>query len=85
MIPEAAVEAAAKWMHDNDCRSALHSGFPADFECYDWMDEARELLEAAAPFIAAQAWDKCAGNLVYDDGTRVELVSNANPYREATR
>ncbi len=53
VIPAEAVEVAAKWMHDNDCRSALHSGFPADFECYDWMEEARELLEAAAPHMRA--------------------------------
>ena len=49
MIPAKAVEVAAKWLHDNNCRSALHSGFPADIECYDWKDEAKELLEAAAP------------------------------------
>ena len=54
MIPNEAVEAAAKWLHDNDCRSALHSGFPADIECYDWLVEAKELLEAAAPIIRAE-------------------------------
>lgn len=59
-IPAEAVEAAAKWLHDNNCRSALHSGFPADFECYDWMDEAKELLEAAAPYMLAGAWSEGA-------------------------
>lgn len=54
-IPDAAVEAAAKWLHDNDCRSAVHSGHPADFECYDWLDEAKELLEAAAPHMLGDA------------------------------
>lgn len=54
MIPEAAVEAAAKWLHDNDCRSAVHSGFPADSECYDWLDEAKDLLEAALPHVLAE-------------------------------
>jgi hypothetical protein len=49
VIPEAAVNVAAKWLHDHDCRSAVHAGHPADFECYGWLDEARELLEAAAP------------------------------------
>ena len=58
MIPEAAVEAAARWLHDHDCRSALHSGFPADIECYDWLDEARELLGAAGPHIHRTAWNE---------------------------
>ena len=53
VIPEAALEAAAKWLHDIDCRSAVHSGHPADFECYDWLDEARELLEVAVPHMLA--------------------------------
>lgn len=51
MIPVEAVEAAAKWLHDNNCRSALHSGLPADIECYDWIEEARELLEVIAPLL----------------------------------
>lgn len=59
-IPEAAVRVTAKWLHDIDCRSAAHSGHPADFECYDWLDEARELLEVAAPFIAAAALEDAA-------------------------
>lgn len=57
VIPDDAVEAAARWLHDYNCRSALHSGFPADEECYGWMDEARELLEAAAPHL--QPDDSC--------------------------
>ncbi len=56
VIPDAAVEAAAKWLHDNDCRLAVHSGHPADFECYDWLDEARLILVAAAPHMLAQAY-----------------------------
>lgn len=55
MIPDAAVEAAAKWLHDIDCRSAVHGGHPADFECYDWLDEAREMLGLVGPHIRAQA------------------------------
>lgn len=55
MIPAKAVEAAAKWLHDNDCPSALHSGFPADIECYDWIEQAKELLEAAAPYMTTCA------------------------------
>jgi len=77
VIPEAAVKVAAKWLHDHDCRSALHSGFPPDFECYDWLDEARELLEAAAPFIAAQAWDE--GERAAFDA--MDGAIRNNPYR----
>ena len=61
-VPDEAIAVVAKWLHDHDCRSALHSGFPADFDCYDWLDEAKELLEAAAPYLRAQALEDAAGN-----------------------
>lgn len=49
MIPDAAVEAAAR---------ALSQPAPYDFESYPqhWMERARIALEAAAPHMLAQAW-----------------------------
>jgi hypothetical protein len=79
MIPAEAVEAAAKWLHDNNCRSAIHSGFPADEPCYDWMEEAKELLEAAAPYMLAAAWEEgYDGAIDAYDGRNV-----SNPYGKA--
>lgn len=48
MIPEAAVEAAAIAVHNEFCRDQYHAGCigPA---CYDYKDEARNIIEAAAP------------------------------------
>ena len=55
-----AQSAVSRWLHDNNCRSTLHSGFTADIECYDWMDEAKEILEAAAPIIRAECLEEAA-------------------------
>lgn len=59
MIPDAAVEAAAKflamksdedWSGDQWTNEKIHDSFRAG-----WREQARELLEAAAPHMAAQA------------------------------
>ena len=78
-VPDEAVEAAATWLHDQDCPSALHAGRPADFPCYAWMEEAKELLEILAPFVAAQAWDEGRqdGHLEAQSGYENAM----NPYR----
>lgn len=90
-VPDEAVEAAAKAIHEA-------GGF------YKWEDpegwreraaseEARAALTAAAPFIAAQAWDegRLAGwsnrtQSFIRQQTYTEDVANAtpNPYRSGT-
>jgi hypothetical protein len=70
MIPTEAINAAAKWLHDIDCRSAVHSGHPADIVCYDWIDEAKELVATIAPHMLRP--------------TRIALlVSHGLPMRDA--
>jgi hypothetical protein len=53
VIPAEAVEAAAIAVHDEFCRDPYHSGHvgPA---CYDYKNEARTILEAAAPYMLAE-------------------------------
>ena len=86
VVPEEAVEAAARAQYEaryGDGRWPF-CPFP-DI----WRDSARKGLEAAAPFIAAKAWDEG-----YNAGKRVmvELMSpthsateKPNPYRAAAR
>lgn len=57
VIPAQAVEAAARAMHDEFCRDPYDSGHigPA---CYDYKNEARTALEAAAPHMLAEAFEQ---------------------------
>ena len=48
------------------------------------LGEMRAALTAAAPFIAAQAWDAAVASLEYPDGSKVEVAANHNPYRSGT-
>jgi hypothetical protein len=41
----------------------------------------RAALEAAAPYIAAQAWDRAASSIVDEHGNPIIPDSNTNPYR----
>jgi hypothetical protein len=82
-ISDAAVEAAAKWLHDNNCRSAIHSGHPADMECYGWREEARELLETAAPHIMSEAWDDGHDAGFTFGAFQGRVKETPNPYRDA--
>jgi acyl-CoA reductase-like NAD-dependent aldehyde dehydrogenase len=79
VIPEAAVEAAAKVLWDKEMVAAW-SKFPPSFHA-PFLRDARAALEAAAPHLMARAWDECTGSLVYDDGTKVDIASMRNPYR----
>ena len=45
------------------------------------LQDARAVLAAAAPHLMAQAWDECMASLVYEDGTKVEIIASTNPYR----
>lgn len=70
MIPDEAVEAASARIFASESLTYLRSTVIA-----------RAALEAAAPYIQAQAWDECVSSMVYEDGTVVELATNNNPYR----
>jgi hypothetical protein len=70
VIPDEAVEAA--------CEAVSKSKGKMAFE-----DSVRLALEAAAPHLMAAAWDECASSLVYEDGSKVEIATNTNPYRSA--
>lgn len=41
----------------------------------------RAALEAAAPYIAAEAWDRCAASIVDEYGNPIIPDSNTSPYR----
>ena len=60
----------------------------AGYTVLDWKGnfsseaEARKAFDAWLNSIRAEAWDAAASSMVYDDGTLVVVVRNANPYRE---
>jgi len=70
MIPDEAVEAAAKYLTEK----------------FNWNGElvpatAREVLEAAAPHLMAAAWDEGYEQADYD---APHAIKSDNPYRKAT-
>jgi len=73
-IPTDAVEAAAKKLDE------LNSDAGDQLSDKDW---ALEILEAAAPFIAAQAWDEGehAGYMNNSAEQRHGVEPHVNPYR----
>lgn len=80
LITDEAVEKAAQALHDNRAmRShALHEvGEPLGNTVYDneRRADARAALEAAAPLIAAKAWDEG-----YAEGGRGRMWDSINPY-----
>jgi hypothetical protein len=87
MISDKAVEAAAKVLLGYTGGCACHEGYTGrnliDPDCryHDVPPEAaRELLEAAAPIIAAGAWDEGAqAGLSWDENRETEFVT-PNPY-----
>ena len=79
-IPTEAVEAAWRAALANDSLRSLWRN--ADAEWRDaYKSTLRNSLEAARPFIAAQAWDAAVASLEYPDGSKVEVAANHNPYR----
>lgn len=65
MIPAEAVQAAAKAFRETH-----------------FMDDAlMNALEAAAAYIAAEAWDRAAASIVDEHGNPVVPTSVDNPYR----
>jgi len=82
VIPEAAVEAAARIIYRDSGRKRVMSYRDAKEAC---EADARDILEAAAPHMLteakADAWDECMASLVDEDGTKVEVIASTNPYR----
>jgi hypothetical protein len=65
---------------------AVEAAVRASYRRNDWVDEnnrkfIKRALEAAAPFIAAEAWDRCASSIVDEHGNPIIPDSNTNPYR----
>ena len=76
MISDEAVEAAAT--------AAQHEYAKIHGRGERWEAIARAALEAAAPLIAAEAWDRCAASIVDQYGNPLIPYSNTNPYRSQT-
>lgn len=77
-IPEQAVEAAAKIIYRTSGRKRVMRYEEARKAC---EAEARELLEAAAPYMMAAAWDRAAASIVDEHGNPVVPTNVHNPYR----
>jgi hypothetical protein len=83
-ISDEAVEAAARetyrvaaeFAYESDSWDDLSDGQREAF-----AEDARTILEAAAPYIAAEAWDRCAASIVDEHGNRLIPYENTNPYR----
>lgn len=85
MIPDEAVEAAARasfaLTYDPSAWGAISVHIRLQF-----LEEARASLEAAAPFIAAQAWDEGMNDAWNNSETMqvsLQALRAMNPYREA--
>jgi len=75
-IPDEAVEAAANELHDREGYSISLADSPKYRKDY-YRALATEVLEAAAPYMLAQAWDE--GREA--DDFEVSIGFDANPYR----
>jgi len=84
-IPEAAVEAAAEAIYERRFGPKGWDGLP-DKPRKQYADDARSILEAAAPYLMEQAWDECERAeyviTLNADEAAWEAVK-ANPYRTA--
>lgn len=86
-IPEEAIDAAAKALHDKDCGfndwEYIHPGQ------WPYRDRALQALEAAAPYLMAEAWEQgwenARGNYcsLYTGRDIPEWVTLVNPYYTA--
>lgn len=90
-IPDEAVEAAgdallgAMGRGPHSPRVDIYSDSDVDIEGrFDMQAAVMSALEAAAPFIAAQAWDEGATNGLSWDEALGEEFKAPNPYRKAT-
>jgi hypothetical protein len=72
-IPNEAVEAALQ---------ATFAGKTiSDFNRRVWTGTVKTILEAAAPYIAAEAWDRAASSIVDEHGNQIKPTNVTNPYR----
>jgi len=82
VIPEAAVEAAARAMYAQD-------GGVGEFSLWVYQDYAKAMLEAAAPHMLAECWQSAYEQGVSDEGTAAALdmpeygPNRSNPHRSA--
>lgn len=82
-IPDEAVEVAAKAIQDEALRALANPTVESNYggEPY-WNHIARTALEAAAPYIAAVAWEECAdGYCEQLANLTLDWEELPNPYR----
>jgi len=78
-IPEAAVEAAAKAIHDLGVEGPWDGRSEEIRDLY--REDARAALGSAARYLMAQAWDEgCSEGLLVNNGWEAGAL-DANPYR----
>lgn len=73
MISDEAVEAAAEAAHLSKLTGVRWDDIP-QWKKVDRLSEARAALEAAAPYVAAEAWDEGRESVDFDS-------CGLNPYR----
>ena len=78
MIPDEAVEAAARQLFDQD-KGEVSWGEVSDEIRNYYRYEARKILEAAAPHLMAAAWEE--GRVDGRDEERSGYENADNPYR----
>jgi len=76
-VPDEAVEAAARVQYEAEL-GINWSGQPSPLK-RGYLDDARRMLEAAAPLIAAQAWDEG-----WKAGAEWMEPTGPNPYRSGS-
>ena len=78
LVTDAMVETASEALHEESCPRSLRGAVE---DCCDWTPWARVALEAAAPLIAAKAWEE--GYQACRNRPRVDgyLINRANPYQ----
>ena len=60
---------------------AAFSRMPYQAADYIDTDTMREILDAAAPYIAAQVWDEAAASIIDERGNPIAPTNIDNPYR----
>lgn len=82
-IPEEAIEKAARKIFEYDAPSHLPEEWEPlnKYAKFDYREQARAALSAAAPLIAAQAWEDVSDFLDREFGKGAgDFVHNNNPY-----
>jgi len=80
VIPEAAVEAAAEAIYERRFGPKGWDGLP-DMPRKQYADDARGILEAAAPHMLAGAWDEGMQAMYGTTSSEWPPIPEQNPYR----